>query len=126
MRILVIGATGLLGTAVVPALRVDHEVLEASRSGRYTVDLRDPESITALYAATGPVDAVPCAAGVTPFARLADLRLDDFRAGLHDKLLGQIEVIRPGVDHVNDGGSFTLVSGVLPPTRPSPRWHGRS
>ena len=113
MRILVIGATGLLGTAVVQALSVNHEVLEASRNGQYKVDLRDPDSITALYVATGPVDAVACAAGVTPFAPLVDLQLDDFRAGLQDKLLGQIEVVRQGVDHVNDGGSFTLVSGVL-------------
>jgi NADP-dependent 3-hydroxy acid dehydrogenase YdfG len=59
------------------------------------------------------MDAVACAAGVTPFAPLADLRLDDFRAGVEDKLLGQIELVRQGVDHVNDGGSFTLVSGVL-------------
>ena len=41
------------------------------------------------------------------------MQLDDFRAGLQDKLLGQIEVVRQGVHHVNDGGSFTLVSGVL-------------
>jgi NAD(P)-dependent dehydrogenase (short-subunit alcohol dehydrogenase family) len=113
VRILVIGASGLLGTAVVQAVSGNHEVLGASRNGRYKVDLRDPDSITALYAATGPMDAVACAAGVTPFAPLADLRLDDFRAGVEDKLLGQIELVRQGVDHVNDGGSFTLVSGVL-------------
>lgn len=116
MRILVVGASGTLGAAVVAAFGPDgqgHEVLEASRSGRFTVDLTDAASIEALYRATGRVDAVACAAGVTPFAPFSELRLDDFLAGLNDKLLGQVELVRRGVEHVNDGGSFTLVSGVL-------------
>jgi NAD(P)-dependent dehydrogenase (short-subunit alcohol dehydrogenase family) len=36
-----------------------------------------------------------------------------YRAGINDKLLGQIELVRQGIAHVRDGGSFTLVSGVL-------------
>ena len=32
---------------------------------------------------------------------------------MRDKLLGQVELVRLGTDHVSDGGSFTLVSGIL-------------
>jgi NAD(P)-dependent dehydrogenase (short-subunit alcohol dehydrogenase family) len=112
VKILVVGASGVLGRAVVEAL-AGHEIVAASRSGEHPVDLRDPASIAVLYASVGPVDAVACAAGVTPFASFAELGLDAYRAGLDDKLLGQIELVRQGVDHVADGGSFTLVSGIL-------------
>jgi NAD(P)-dependent dehydrogenase (short-subunit alcohol dehydrogenase family) len=113
MRILVVGASGLLGSAVVAALSDRHEVLAASRSGEYPVDVNDPTSIAALYRRTGPLDAVACAAGKTPFAPLAELTREQLVAGLTDKLLGQVELVRQGMAQVADGGSFTLVSGVL-------------
>jgi NAD(P)-dependent dehydrogenase (short-subunit alcohol dehydrogenase family) len=112
MRVLVVGASGVLGQSVVAALD-GHEIVAASRAGRHRVDVKDPASIAALYAEVGTVDAVVCAAGVTPFNVFPSLALADYRAGLEDKLLGQIELVRQGVNHVADGGSFTLVSGVL-------------
>jgi NAD(P)-dependent dehydrogenase (short-subunit alcohol dehydrogenase family) len=112
MKILVVGATGVLGKAVVSAL-AGHEIIEASRRGTHTVDVKDPASIAALYAEVGDADAVACAAGVTPFNSFENLGLDDYRSGIEDKLLGQIELVRQGVNHIGDGGSFTLVSGVL-------------
>lgn len=112
MRILLVGASGLLGRAVAEALST-HEVIEASRSGKVVVDLNDADSITALYEGIGMVDAVACAAGVTPFASIGDLSLSQYHTGINDKLLGQIALVRLGLDHVRDGGSFTLISGVL-------------
>ena len=112
MKILAVGASGTLGRAVTAALAADHEVVAASRRGPHRVDLTDPASIADLYAAVGRVDAVVCCAGHAPFKPLADLTLDDYRAGLGDKLLGQIELVRRGQAHVAGGGSFTLVSGV--------------
>jgi NAD(P)-dependent dehydrogenase (short-subunit alcohol dehydrogenase family) len=113
VRILLIGATGTLGRAVAAALAVDADLITASRAGEHPVDLTDPFSIAALYDSVGVVDAVACAAGVTPFKPLGDLAREDYLAGLTDKLLGQIELVRQGIDHVADGGSFTLVTGVL-------------
>jgi NAD(P)-dependent dehydrogenase (short-subunit alcohol dehydrogenase family) len=113
VRILLIGATGTLGRAVAAALAVNADLITASRAGKHAVDLTDPLSIAALYDSLGVVDAVACAAGVTPFKPLGDLAREDYLAGLTDKLLGQIELVRQGIDHVSDGGSFTLVSGVL-------------
>lgn len=112
MRILLVGGSGTLGRAVASALSTD-EVVVASRSAEHRVDLTDPASVAALYESVGTVDAVVCTAGVTPFKTLADLGRDDFLAGLTDKLLGQIELVRHGVTHLAEGGSFTLVSGVL-------------
>jgi NAD(P)-dependent dehydrogenase (short-subunit alcohol dehydrogenase family) len=112
MKVLLVGASGVLGRAVAAALE-GSDVIEASRSGRHTVDLKDPASIASLYDEVGELDAVVSAAGVTPFKPFSELSLDDYRAGLTDKLLGQVELVRQGVDHVRDQGSFTLVSGIL-------------
>ncbi len=113
MRILIVGASGTLGRAVTEALAAQHEIIAASRSGEHSVDLTDHASITALYERLGLLDAVVCTAGVTPFAAIGDLSLDQYRAGITDKLLGQIALVRLGIDHVADGGSFTLISGIL-------------
>ena len=113
MKILLIGASGQLGSAVDEALRGRHEVIGVSRKGSPSVDITDPESIRALYAAVGRVDAVVGAAGGVPFRPLTQLTRDDFEAGARNKLLGQIEIVRQGIDHVNDGGSFTLITGIL-------------
>lgn len=114
MRILVIGATGTIGRAIVEALTAHHEVIPAShRSTPLTVDLAQPDSIRALYRAVGPVDAVVCAAGQARFAPLAGLSDDDFQFCLANKLMGQVNLVRLGLDQVRESGSFTLTSGVL-------------
>lgn len=113
MRILLVGATGTLGSAVAAALSDGADLVTASRTGQHRVDLTDPSSIAALYEGIGALDAVACAAGVTPFKPLAGLTRADFLTGLTDKLLGQVELVRQGIGRLADGGSFTLVSGVL-------------
>ena len=71
MRILVIGATGLLGTPVARALEANHEVLGASLKGSaLQVDFADPESIRNLYGKVGQVDAVVSVAGQAVFQPL--------------------------------------------------------
>ncbi|HVY47386.1 MAG TPA: short chain dehydrogenase, partial [Minicystis sp.] len=77
------------------------------------VDLGDPKSIRALYQAVGKVDAVVSAAGDARFGELAKLTDDDFAYSLGNKLMGQVNLVRYGVDHVNDAGVFVLTSGVL-------------
>lgn len=114
MRICVVGGTGLIGSAVADALSDRHEVVRVGHSsGEYRVDLGSKESIEALYREVGPVDAVASAAGNAAFGPLGEHPDDDFRLGLESKFLGQANLVRVGLDHVNDGGSFTLVSGIL-------------
>jgi NAD(P)-dependent dehydrogenase (short-subunit alcohol dehydrogenase family) len=113
VKVLVVGGTGRIGTAVVDALTPHHDVVVASRSTEVAVDLRDAASVTALYERVGTVDAVVSTAGVTPFPSFGDTTTGDFRQGFDDKLLGQIELVLRGLPFVADGGSFTLVTGVL-------------
>ena len=114
MRILLIGASGRLGTAVRDALTPRHEVVTASRrSGDVEVDLRVPEAIAAMYERVGRIDAVACAAGSVPYRPLTELSREAFETGIADKLLGQVELVRQGLRHVADDGSFTLITGIL-------------
>jgi NAD(P)-dependent dehydrogenase (short-subunit alcohol dehydrogenase family) len=114
MRILVVGATGTIGRAVVAALLGSNEIVPVSRrSTPITVDLADPSSIRAMYRTVGHVDAVVSAAGQAKFAPLAQLSDADFQLSVGNKLLGQVNLVRFGFDHVSDRGSFTLTSGIL-------------
>ncbi len=114
MRILVIGATGTIGSAVVKALAGSHDIVAVAHTkGDRRVDLASPDSITRLYQAAGRCDAVVSAAGSARFAGLADLTEDDYLFGLKNKLMGQVNLIRIGQAFLNDGGSFTVTSGVL-------------
>jgi NAD(P)-dependent dehydrogenase (short-subunit alcohol dehydrogenase family) len=114
MKILVVGATGTIGMAVCHALSVKHEVIPASRSrSEITVDITDNQSIKAMYKRVGKLDGVVSVAGSAVFRPLLSLRDEDFEKSLHDKLMGQINLVRYGLDFVTDRGSFTLTSGVL-------------
>lgn len=114
MRILIVGATGTIGHAIVSALKDRHDLLLASRvRAPYKVDITDVDSIRALYQRVGRVDAVVSAAGGGAWKLLPQLTEDDFEKSLHDKLMGQVNLIRYGMDHVNDRGSITVTSGIL-------------
>jgi len=114
MRILVVGATGTIGRAVVAALSASNEVISASlRSTALKVDIADPASIQQMYRSVGRLNAVVCAAGQANFAPLAQLSDADFRFCLDNKLMGQLNLVRFGFEHMEDGGSFTLTTGIL-------------
>jgi len=114
MKVLIVGANGTLGKAVAAELRPRHEIVGAGRSsGDVHVDLRDTASVEAMFREVGPVDAVVSAAGKVPFAPLAELTEAKYLEGLQDKLLGQIRLVNAGTPHLRDGGSFTLITGIL-------------
>ena len=120
MKIVVIGATGTIGKAVVDALgRHGHEVIGASRKSAIHVDIEDSASIRALFEKIEDVDAVVSCAGGAGWGALGSLTDDDFALSLRYKLMGQVNVVRAARDKVRDGGSITLTSGILA-TRPMP------
>ena len=111
MKILLFGASGMIGRAVSQALSSDHDVITASRkSGDIQVDIADPDSLRALLAKTGPLDAIISVAGDGVMAPLATMSDDDFNRTLDTQMKGQLNVLRLGLDVVTPGGSITLTS----------------
>ena len=114
MKILVIGASGTIGSAVVKALQSNHQIISANyNSGDVQVDLGNPESIKAMFDKTGSVDAVISTAGLANFAPLNVLQDSDYQLALNNKLMGQVNLVRVGREYINQGGSITLTSGIL-------------
>lgn len=113
MRIIVIGATGTIGSKVADALSRGHEVLRASRKGDIVVDIDRPESIKEMFSKIGQVDAVVSVAGNAKFGELGELGDDAFDSSLKSKLMGQVNVIRQGLSHLAPNGSITVTTGVL-------------
>ena len=114
MKVILIGGSGTIGSAVAAALAAGHEVVTASRSSdRLRVDISDPASIEAMFRQAGPFDALVSTAGSARFNPLAELTDDDFLFSLKNKLMGQVNLVRIGQRFISDNGSFTLTSGVL-------------
>lgn len=118
MKIVVIGATGTVGKAVVEQLGQRHEIVAVgSSSGQYQADIADIAQVRALFgqiaASVGKVDAVVVAAGKLAFAPLADFTPEQFRVGLDSKLMGQVNVAQVAQAFLSDGGSITLTSGIV-------------
>ncbi len=114
MKILLIGASGTVGSAVKAQLSQRHEVISIGRkSGDFQVDISDSTSIRQLFAQTGKFDALVCAAGSVNFVPLGEMDESHFDLGLQDKLMGQVNLLLIGREFANDGASFTLTSGIL-------------
>ncbi len=117
-RILVIGASGVLGRAIVAELAPRCDIISAgSKSGDVRIDIANPESIAAGLKAAGRLDAVVCAAGAVnfdPLSAIKPARIEQlsYGLGLANKLMGQVNLALAARDHLNDGGSITLITGV--------------
>ena len=113
MRVAVVGATGLIGSAVAAALAERHEVVRGSRSAGVRVDIGDASSIERFLGEVGPVDAVVCCAGRPRWGPMTDLAAADYLGSLHEKLLGQILLTKLAIPHLRDGGVIVLTAGLL-------------
>jgi NAD(P)-dependent dehydrogenase (short-subunit alcohol dehydrogenase family) len=114
MRILIVGASGIIGSAVIAELGGRHEIVTAGRtSGELRLDITSADSIRAMYERAGRVDAVVSATGKVKFAPMEVMTAEDYDIGLKDKLMGQVNLVLIGRAFVPAGGSFTLTTGVL-------------
>lgn len=122
MRVLVVGATGVIGSAVADALAAEgHEVLRASRKGELSVDLTRTDSIRALYRQAGRLGAVISCAGAARPGSITELTDEEWDASLAEKLMGNVNLVRCGIDSVEDQGVFVLTGGIWSQTPPPGR-----
>lgn len=113
MKILLIGASGTIGSAVFSALERQHEIITASRSesANVQVNLDNHNSIRNMFEQVGYVDAIICTAGNGQLLPLHQHSDEDYHAVLHNKLMGQVNLVRYGLKNLSQGGSITLTSG---------------
>ncbi|WP_353462615.1 short chain dehydrogenase [Mammaliicoccus sciuri] len=115
MKIILVGANGTIGSAVAEELASNgHEVVKVGRnSGDYQMDMSNIEDIKLMFEQIQNVDAVVSTAGAANFDDLSDLTPESNEVAVTSKLLGQINLVLIGQHYINDGGSFTLTTGVI-------------
>ncbi|WP_118974762.1 short chain dehydrogenase [Taibaiella koreensis] len=114
MKIIIIGASGVIGRQVTAALEKEHEVIRVgSKSGDILADIGMPDSIRRMYEQAGNFDALICASGNAHFGPLKEMTDKEFRIGIESKLMGQVNLVLMGQHYINHKGSFTLTSGIL-------------
>lgn len=114
MKILIVGGTGTIGSAIVNELSSRHTLVTAGHShGDIQVDMTDRDSIVNMYEQVPDLDAVVVAAGAVKFADFNQMNESDFQIGLQSKLMGQVNIVLIGRKYVNEKGSFTLTSGII-------------
>lgn len=112
MKILAVGANGVIGKAVVEKLGQEHTVIGVGHSkGELTVDIGSEESIKRLFEKVGQVDAIISMAGNGEMGSFADMPESGYLNVLNNKVMGQVNLCRVGVKYLNAGGSITLTSG---------------
>ncbi|MFM4746917.1 short chain dehydrogenase [Aeromonas veronii] len=113
--VILIGAQGKMGQAALSGLG-KHKVITASRSGEgcdFQVDITSRESIERLYQNVGSFDAVVNTAGFCEYAPFGKMSDEQWQTTIQSKLMGQINLVNIGLNYINQGGSFTLISGIL-------------
>ncbi|GAA4271649.1 short chain dehydrogenase [Aquimarina gracilis] len=115
MKILIIGATGTIGSKIYQSLKNDgYEVYGAHRNNQeYPVDITDKQSINLLFQKLPKLDAVINAAGTASWKTLSELTEDDYYLGIQSKLMGQVNLVHIAKEHLVDNGSITLTTGIL-------------
>lgn len=114
MKIIIVGATGTMGSYLVKALETEHEIIRvASKEADVEVDITSTDSIEKMFNTIGAFDALISTAGPTfvgPWSKLNDTT---FRQGVEGKMMGQINLVLIGQKYINPKGSFTLITGAL-------------
>ena len=114
MKIILVGASGTLGSAIAERLGSRHDLIRVGRrSGDLQVDITQPESIRAPFAQVGRFDALVSAVGSVTFAPFTEMTPEAYQKGLQDKLMGQVNLVLLGQQQAAEGASFTLTTGIL-------------
>ena len=117
-RILLVGATGVIGQHLLRALEPAYQVITAGLTdAELTMDLSDLPSIHAALQQAGPLDAIICTAGRANFSPLSHISAANgdeslYGLGLKDKLMGQVNLALASRGVLRKAGSITLTSGT--------------
>jgi NAD(P)-dependent dehydrogenase (short-subunit alcohol dehydrogenase family) len=115
LNIVLVGASGRIGTAIQSLLSPTHDIVRVGvKSGDIRCDYTDEGAVLAMFQKVSGFDALMCVAGAdSTFRHYDDMQDDDYRYGFERKFLGQVRLVSLGRHHVRDKGSFTLTSGFL-------------
>jgi NAD(P)-dependent dehydrogenase (short-subunit alcohol dehydrogenase family) len=114
MKIVIVGASGTMGSFLSNAFQKEHEIIKADRNNPdVRVDITSPESIENMYNTIGAFDALICTAGPTYVGPWKNLTDKEFRNGVNGKMMGQINLVLIGQHYINPKGSFTLITGAV-------------
>lgn len=114
MKIILLGAAGIIGKEIYKALSTNHEIIRAGRKAEVKADYTNAQSVQAMFQEIKCFDALIAAVGqdsiFKPYENLTD---KDFEYGFQRKFMAQTNLVRMGTPYANDGASFTLSSGYL-------------
>lgn len=114
MKIIIVGSTGTIGQAVLVELSKRHTIISVAHNhGDIQMDITDTSSIEKMFQTVGKFDALISTTGKVHFDDFAAMKPEHYQLGLNDKLMGQVNLVLIGRNHINDKGSFTLTSGIL-------------
>lgn len=114
MKTLVVGSNGTIGKEVTKLLKEKgYEVIGASRSTSPAIDITDPSNIESFYSNLGEVDAIISVAGDAAFSSLAKVTDEGIQLSVNSKLLGQVNLVRKGLNNLRPGGVFIITGGIL-------------
>jgi NAD(P)-dependent dehydrogenase (short-subunit alcohol dehydrogenase family) len=113
MKIVLIGATGTVGSAVTKELSEFDVVKVGFSGGDYQVDIEDRAALDALFEQIGMVDAIISTTGQIAFGPIKELNYEQFATTVNSKILGHINLFQAGREYVKKGGSMTFTSGYL-------------
>ncbi len=128
-KAVITGATGGIGSATAKHLiALGAEVIVSARSRDkldtalaelgpsatgHVMDLSDPDSIAAFFAAAGPFDHLVTPAASSMFAPISDMDLAAAREIFETKQWGQMLCVQAALKQMPESGSITLFSGTV-------------
>lgn len=113
-KILLVGASGVIGNAVYKNLKDEYEVIRAGRNGAdIQFDANDSKSIVTALKDVGELEGIITCLGKMPFKQFVNIPEDEFIQGMTNKFFGQVNVVRAALPNLTHGGSIVLTSGIL-------------
>jgi len=123
-HVVVVGATGVLGANIatqlaaagarVSAIVRDHTRLDGASVSQYALaDVTDHEALRTALASVAPFDGVVNATGVVAFGNVVDLDDATLARLFAVNSIAPIVMLRESATHMNDGGFFVNISGVV-------------